>query len=104
METYDYFENDGAYFRARANTGLAAVDDIWMGDQWEPYKGDCARRYLFGNKTKLANLPVAAGGEGRRPANVWCEGDDWDAFLKRMDEGIEQAKAEAETKKQEAQP
>ncbi len=96
METYDYFENDGAYFRARANTGLAAVDDIWMGDQWESYKGDCARRYLFGNKVELANLPVAAGGEGRRPSNVYLEGDDWGAFMKRFDEGIDAIKAKAE--------
>jgi hypothetical protein len=74
-----------------------------MGDQWEPYKGDCARRYLFGNKIKLANLPVAAGGEGRRPANVYLEGDDWSAFLERFDEGIDAIKAKAEAEKQEAQ-
>jgi hypothetical protein len=99
METV-YYENDGAYFRGRA--GLGCVEEIWMGDGWEKYKGDCARRYLFGNKVELANLPVAAGGEGRRPSNVWLEGDDWDAFMKRFDEGIDAIKAKAKAERQEA--
>jgi len=98
METYDYFENDGAYFRGR--TGQGAVEEIWMGDGWEKYKGDCARRYLFGNKVTLENLPIAAGGEGKRMKNVYYEGDDWcGAILKSIDEGIAQRKAKAEAER-----
>jgi hypothetical protein len=96
METV-YFENDGSFFRGRVGQGC--VDEIWMGDQWESYKGDRARRCLFGNKVELANLPVAAGGEGRQPANVWLEGDDWDAFMKRFDEGIDAIKAKAKAER-----
>jgi hypothetical protein len=91
METI-YFENDGSFFRGRA--GLGAVEDIWMGDQWEPYKGDCARRYLFGNKVELANLPIAAGGEGRCPANVRYYKDG---------EARAEARAEALAEEREAQ-
>jgi hypothetical protein len=47
---YEYFENDGAYFRARANTALACVDEVWTADGWKPYAGDRGKPYSFGNR------------------------------------------------------
>src|ERR1035437_3903487 len=97
-----YYEHDNAYYRRLATSG-GWVDDVLTPEGWEPYRGDKAKPWCSGNKIKLANLPVAAGGEGRRPSNVWCEGDDWDAFLERFDEGIDAIQAKAEAEKQEAQ-
>jgi hypothetical protein len=47
---YEYFERDGAYFRAMANTGLACVDEVWTADGWTPYNGDRGKPVAFGNK------------------------------------------------------
>lgn len=69
---YTYYELDGAFFRARAGTGLAAVDDVFwpLPDGWTPYKGDPCKPVCFGSRIEKANLPVEAGGKGRCPANV----------------------------------
>ena len=81
METvWDYFELDGAYFRKRADSGLAAVDEVFwpLPDGWVSYVGertlpdgrkvtiDSCRPFCFGNRIEKANLPVEAGGQGTR--------------------------------------
>jgi hypothetical protein len=46
---YEYSESDGAYFKARADTGLASVDEFWTADGWTPYKGDRGAPVAFGS-------------------------------------------------------
>jgi len=65
VDYYFYYQESGNYFRRRADSRRAEIDDIFMGDGWEPYRGDRSRRYRFGNRVELANLPVSAGGEGK---------------------------------------
>src|ERR1035437_751945 len=60
---FDYFENDNAYYRARHGTGLAAVDEVWTGDAWEPYRGDCSKPVCFGSKISKAALSAGASGD-----------------------------------------
>jgi hypothetical protein len=81
METvWDYFELDGAYFRKRADSGLAAVDEVFwpLPDGWVSYVGertlpdgrkvtiDSCRPFCFGSRIEKENLPVEAGGQGTR--------------------------------------
>lgn len=54
---FEYFENDGAYFRKRRHSGLIAVDQVWTGTAWENYKGDRQKPYCFGTQITAADLP-----------------------------------------------
>lgn len=57
---WEFFELDGAYFRKRANSGLAAVDDVFWPEGWTPYRGDPCRPFCWGSKISESELPVAA--------------------------------------------
>ena len=54
---YEYFENDNAWFRKRAGTGLVCVDDVWTPYGWAPYTGDAQKPYFFGSRITEAEVP-----------------------------------------------
>jgi hypothetical protein len=58
VQRYKYYEYDGSLFRARADSGLVAVDDIWQGGAWVPYKGSDPQRPVFYGELLETN-PVA---------------------------------------------
>jgi hypothetical protein len=54
---YIYIENDNAWFRMRAGTGLTCVDEVWTPDGWKLYEGDRGKPYLEGMQVKESDVP-----------------------------------------------
>jgi hypothetical protein len=56
----DFFKKEGAYFRRRSAIMGAPVEEIWTGEQWEPYKGDRIALVNYGDKITQEDLPPLA--------------------------------------------
>jgi len=96
METvWDYFELDGAYFRKRADSGLAAVDEVFwpLPDGWVSYVGertlpdgrkftiDSCKPFCFGNKIDESQLPPEARAKRILPPGFREVGKPGDAWI-----------------------
>lgn len=46
----NYYELDGAYFRAREGELVGRVTDVLHGDKWVPYQGERCKPCVFGNQ------------------------------------------------------
>lgn len=59
MDDYQYFENEGAYYRSKVQVGgfVGWIDDVWTPDGWEPYKGDSAYRYTTVSRIAESQVP-----------------------------------------------
>jgi hypothetical protein len=64
MAGYDFLEHDDAHFRRRKGKLGMSVDDVLVGDKWQPYLGDRYSRGLFGSPCED---PTAAAGSGEAP-------------------------------------
>lgn len=60
MDKWQYFENEGAYYRSRDTPITAWIDDIWTADGWKPYLGDKAASYFSATPITKDQLPEVA--------------------------------------------
>ena len=63
---YDFYEQDGAYFRARAEVENRYVEEVWTPNGWEPYRGDGLKPVVYGNHISSTELP----NEARKAATI----------------------------------
>lgn len=79
---YQYFENEGAFYRTKpdAASGFVGwIDDVWTPDGWKRYMGDKFARWTTVSRIDVSKLPEAARPK-RIPVNL-AEGGQGKSFL-----------------------
>ena len=103
MDTkYIYIENEGAYYRLRADSGLHSVEDVyWPTVGWVPYKGDRTKRYWYSDGGFVSEAEVFAATRAQDEAYAKRAADSIAAALraiggvKRAPVGIDRTKEAA---------